>query len=40
LTEFGFWLTKLREPRDVVEDEPFSVDDPLLAVGDVPRSGV
>jgi len=39
-TVCGLWFTLLREPNDVVDDDPFSVDEPVLAVGDVPRGGV
>jgi len=39
-TVFGLWFTLLREPRDAVDGDAFSVDEPLLAVGDVPRGGV
>ena len=39
-TVCGLWLTLFREPNDAVDDEPFSVDEPVLAVGDVPRGGV
>jgi len=39
-TVSGRWLTEPSEPSDAVDDEPFSVDDPVLAVGDVPRGGV
>ena len=39
-TVFGLWLAEFREPKDAVEDDPFNVDDPVLAVGDVPRGGV
>jgi len=33
-------LTEFTEPKDAVDDDPFSVDEPVLAVGDVPRGGV
>jgi len=33
-------LTLLKEPSEAVDDDPFSVDEPVLAVGDVPRGGV
>jgi len=36
----GLWFTLFREPNEAVDEEPFSVDDPVLAVGDVPRGGV
>jgi len=39
-TVWGLWLILLKEPKDAVDDDPFSVDEPVLAVGDVPRGGV
>lgn len=39
-TVCGLWFKLLREPKDAVDDDAFSVDEPVLAVGDVPRGGV